>query len=206
VLTRPLTRRHRAGDLQVSEFPVSEPGVSVGPVLVSEHRALLVPAGHPLSRQESVSLEDLADVPLIMPGGDVPKTLLDTHLPTRTPTGRPIPRGPSYTYWSEVPALVAAGLGASTVATRAARYHDRPGVTFRDGPRGERPDRDTGGRITAALELTNNGRRGTFGRRQALITIRGQPTCPVLQIGSTPSRPGELRGRHIARRAPPFRR
>jgi DNA-binding transcriptional LysR family regulator len=124
-------------DLQVSEFLLREPGVTVGPVLFSEAQALLVPAGHHLALRGSVSLEDLADVPLIMPGGNIPKALLDAHLPTHTPMGRPIPRGPSYTFWPEVPALVAAGLGVSIVAARAARYHDRPGVAFvpfRDAP------------------------------------------------------------------------
>ena len=94
-------------DLQVSEFPVHEPGVTAGPVLFSEPRALLVPAGHPLARQDSVSLEDLAGVPLITPGGNLPKTLLAPHVPSHTRTGRPIPRGPSFTFWPEVPALVA---------------------------------------------------------------------------------------------------
>jgi DNA-binding transcriptional LysR family regulator len=97
----------------------------------------MIPAGHPLARRDSVSLEDLAGVPMIGPSGNVAKTLLDIHVPTRTPMGRAIPRGPSYTFWPEVPSLVAAGLGVSIVAARAARYHDRPGIVFvpfRDGP------------------------------------------------------------------------
>ncbi|MFD8362453.1 MULTISPECIES: LysR family transcriptional regulator [Streptomyces] len=124
-------------DLQVSEVPSVEPGIAAGPVLICEPRALMIPAGHPLARRDSVSLEDLAGVPMIGPGGNVAKTLLDIHVPTRTPMGRPIPRGPSYTFWPEVPCLVAAGLGVSIVAARAARYHNRPGIAFvpfRDGP------------------------------------------------------------------------
>jgi DNA-binding transcriptional LysR family regulator len=124
-------------DLQVSELPAVEPGIAAGPVLFREPRALMVPADHPLARRDSVSLEDLADVPLIMPGGNVSKILLDIHLPTHTPMGRLIPRGPSFIFWPEVPPLVAAGLGVSVVAARAARYHDRPGVAFvpfRDAP------------------------------------------------------------------------
>jgi DNA-binding transcriptional LysR family regulator len=97
----------------------------------------MVPAGHPISHRDSVSLEDLADVPLITPGGNVSRTLLDIHVPTQTPMGRPIPRGPLYMFWPEVPPLVAAGLGVSIVAARAAHYHDRPGIVFvpfQDGP------------------------------------------------------------------------
>ncbi|WP_433350845.1 LysR family transcriptional regulator [Microtetraspora malaysiensis] len=124
-------------DVQVSEFPVHEPGITAGPVLLSEPRALMVPAGHPLAERGSVSLEDLADAPLIAPRGNFTQATLDAHLPTRTPSGRLIPRGPAYTFWSEAPALVAAGLGVSVVAARAAHYHDRPGIVFvpfHDGP------------------------------------------------------------------------
>jgi len=124
-------------DLQLSELPVRLPGISDGPVLFREPRALMLPAGHPLARHDSVSLEDLAHVPLIRAEGDIPKPLLDLHLPVCTPMGRPIPDGPVYTFWPEIPALVAAGLGASIVAGRAARFHGRPGITFvpfRDGP------------------------------------------------------------------------
>lgn len=124
-------------DLQLIEFPVHEAGTVAGPVLFRERRALMVPAGHPLAGRESVSLEDLADVPLITLDYKLPKPVADIHFPPRTPMGRPIPRGPSYNFWPEVPALVAAGLGASIVAARAARYHARPGIAFipfRDGP------------------------------------------------------------------------
>ncbi|MCP2339429.1 LysR family transcriptional regulator [Actinomadura rupiterrae] len=125
-------------DLQLGELPLRVPGVTDGPVLLSEPRALMVPADHPLARREQVSLEDLAEAPLIRPGGkDLPKFLVDLHLPTHTPMGRPVPAGPVYEFWSEVPALVAAGLGATIVATRASRYHDRPGIAFvpfKDGP------------------------------------------------------------------------
>jgi len=117
-------------DLQISELPVHGPGVEVGPVLFRERRALMLPAGHALATRDSLTLEELAEVPLLAPSGDVPPMLLAAHVPARTPTGRVIPRGASYAVWSEVPALVAAGLGASIVAARAARYHDRPGVAF----------------------------------------------------------------------------
>jgi DNA-binding transcriptional LysR family regulator len=124
-------------DIHLTELPVQLPGITEGPILLREPRALMVPADHPLARRDSVSLEELADVPLIRPDGDFPQSLLDLHVPVRSPMGRPIPNGPSYTFWPEIPALVAAGLGASIVAACAARYHDRPGIAFvpfRDGP------------------------------------------------------------------------
>jgi DNA-binding transcriptional LysR family regulator len=124
-------------DLQISEVPVRLPGITEGPVLLREPRALMVPSDDPLASRESVSMEDLAEVPLIRADGDVPQSLLDLHMPVRTPMGRPIPHGPSYIFWPEVLALVAAGLGTSIVAARAARYHARPGIAFvplQDGP------------------------------------------------------------------------
>lgn len=124
-------------DLQISELPVRIPGVTAGPVLLREPRALMVPADHPLARRDGVSLEDLGQAPLIRADGDIPKFLRDLHMPTHTPMGRSIPHGPTYTFWPEVPTLVAAGLGASIVAVRAARYHARPGIAFvpfQDGP------------------------------------------------------------------------
>ncbi|SKC58738.1 LysR family transcriptional regulator [Krasilnikoviella flava] len=125
-------------ELHISELPVQVPGVTEGPVLFSETRALMVPSGHPLARLDGVSLEHLAEVPLIGPRGAAPAAMREAHVPARTPSGLVVPRGPSYALWSEVPALVAAGLGASIVAARAERYHDRPGIVFvpfHDGPR-----------------------------------------------------------------------
>ncbi|MCX4834049.1 LysR family transcriptional regulator [Streptomyces sp. NBC_00006] len=123
--------------LQITEFPVFEPGLAAGPVLLQERRALMLPADHPMADADTVSLEDLAEVPLLRLQGDHPKPQMDFHFPPTTPMGRPIPRGPSYTSWYEIPVLVAAGFGASIVAARIADYHARPGVAFvpfRDGP------------------------------------------------------------------------
>lgn len=131
--------RLRSGqlDLQVSEFPIDEPDLTVGPVIFSEPRALMVPARHSFARRDSVSLEDLADAPLVSLRGEIPLYWLDFHLPTRTPSGREIPRGPFATYWTEIPSHVVAGRGVSPVAMRGSRYHDRPGIAFipfRDAP------------------------------------------------------------------------
>ncbi|MFB4316641.1 LysR family transcriptional regulator [Actinomadura sp. 21ATH] len=116
-------------DLQLSELPVAEPGITVGPTVLSDSRALLVPAGHPFAQRENVTMEDLADIPLIIPGG-LPDYMTAVHLPTHTPSGRPIPRGPVFTYWAEVLSLAAAGLGAFPVSVRGERYFARPGVAF----------------------------------------------------------------------------
>ncbi|MFI5529944.1 LysR family transcriptional regulator [Kitasatospora sp. NPDC051853] len=117
-------------DLQIGEFPVAEPDLTAGPVLFSEPRALLVPAGHPLARRTGVSLEDLALAPLITFAADFPAFWQEHHLPTRTPGGLPVPRGPVVRYWPEVLTRVAAGQGVAPVAARAEHFHARPGIVF----------------------------------------------------------------------------
>ncbi|MEU8528769.1 MULTISPECIES: LysR family transcriptional regulator [Streptomyces] len=117
-------------DLQLAAFPVREPGLTTGPVLWSEPRVLLVPAGHPLATRTAVSLEDLADVPLVTASGPHPAYWLDAHFPRRTPSGRPIPRGPVAASWQEVLSHVGAGRGVATGAARGAEYHPRPGVVY----------------------------------------------------------------------------
>lgn len=124
-------------DLQITEFPIDEPDIGAGPVVFLEPRALMVPAGHPFARQETLSLEDLAHTPLVTVTGRIPQDWLDYHLPTHTPAGRHIPRGPTTAFWPEILALVAAGKGVFPVSARAALYHARPGVafiSFRDAP------------------------------------------------------------------------
>ncbi|MCO6006028.1 LysR family transcriptional regulator [Actinoallomurus purpureus] len=131
--------RLRAGDLdlQLTEFPVDEPDITVGPVVLSEPRALLVPVGHPLAGRESVSLEDYADTTLIAVTGAVPQLWLDHHYPRTTPSGRSVPHGPTAPHFQEVLALVAAGRGVSPVSLVAAAYYSRPGIVyvpFHDAP------------------------------------------------------------------------
>ncbi|MFF2554071.1 LysR family transcriptional regulator [Nocardia sp. NPDC058058] len=129
--------RSGAIDLQISALPISEPDLTIGPVILAEPRALMVPARHPFAHRDTVSMEDLADTPLLSIRGAVPPYWLDFHLPSHTPGGRPIPQGPTATYRTEIPTLVAAGRGVSPVAARGRHYYARPGIAFvpfRDAP------------------------------------------------------------------------
>ncbi|MFF0448777.1 LysR family transcriptional regulator [Streptomyces sp. NPDC004609] len=124
-------------DLQITELPIDEPDITRGPVIYYEPRALLVPAGHPLARQDSVGVEDLADTTVITIGGTIPDYWLDHHYPRLTPSGRPIPKGLTLTYWQEVLPQVAAGRGVSPTCARAAHHYQHPGIVyvpFRDAP------------------------------------------------------------------------
>ncbi|MEV0620601.1 LysR family transcriptional regulator [Nonomuraea sp. NPDC050404] len=129
----------RAGelDLQLTELPIDEPDITNGPILFTEPRALIVPAGHPLARRETLSLEDLTDIPLVDLTGDIPRYWLDWNYPAATPSGRPIPRGPAASTWPDVHLLVAMGKAATPAARKAAQYHFRPDVVvvpFSDAP------------------------------------------------------------------------
>src|SRR5437868_1006675 len=52
-------------DIVLAAFPVHQPDIIMGPVLVSEARMLAVAHGHPFARRESVSIEDLSHVPML---------------------------------------------------------------------------------------------------------------------------------------------
>ncbi|WP_448320773.1 LysR family transcriptional regulator [Streptomyces sp. CO7] len=123
----------RAGDVevQITEPPVAEPDLTLGPVLVSQPRVLLMSSSHPLARREAVSLEDLAESTLLTVGGSVPRHWLDHHFPRQTPSGRPIPHGQAMTHWEDALSLVLAGKGVTPVAAAGAHYYSRPGLVFK---------------------------------------------------------------------------
>jgi DNA-binding transcriptional LysR family regulator len=117
-------------NLVLTQLPVDEPGISTGPVVLSEPWVLAVSARHPYARRESVSLEDLARDRTFRPVGEPSTDWLDNYLPWTTPAGRPIERGPAVATFQELLALVAAGQGICPVAAHNVRYHPRPDVAF----------------------------------------------------------------------------
>ncbi|TQS24821.1 LysR family transcriptional regulator [Microbispora sp. KK1-11] len=122
----------RAGEVDVAlgTFPIEEPGIATGPVLVSEARMLAVPSGHPFARRESVSLEDLARVPLLQLPGTLPDSLREDRTPRTTPSGRVIEPGPSAATFNEMLTLIGAGHGVFPVGAQARRYYVRPDVAY----------------------------------------------------------------------------
>ncbi|MET9673192.1 LysR family transcriptional regulator [Streptomyces sp. NPDC006482] len=124
-------------DVQFVAFPVREPDLTVGPVVLAEDRVLLLPAAHPLAGRSSLGLEDLAGLSLIAPEGANPRYWRDHHYPCRTPSGAPVGRGPVAATWQEVLSHVSAGRGVAPGAALGARYHPRPGIAYvplRDAP------------------------------------------------------------------------
>ncbi|WP_020385599.1 LysR family transcriptional regulator [Kribbella catacumbae] len=116
-------------DIQLTELPVDEPDLTVGPVLLRDPLVLAVSSGHRLAGRTTVSLEDLADdTALIVDGMD--GFFSDWLVPEHTPSGRPIRRSTIASYWQELLALVAAGEGVTVAAAQGARYYPRPNLVY----------------------------------------------------------------------------
>lgn len=117
-------------DLALATFPVHEPGIATGSVLVSEARFLAVPVGHPFARRDAVSVEDLATVTTLQLPDTLPQSLRADRTPQTTPAGRPISAGQSAATFHEILTLVGAGHGVFPVGANARRYYPRPDVAY----------------------------------------------------------------------------
>jgi DNA-binding transcriptional LysR family regulator len=178
--------REKDVDLLVAEPPVEEPGVSLGPVLFRECRALVVPAAHPLAARETVSLEDLALLPLVTVVG-VSRAWRDAFFPRRTPEGRRIEHGPVAVGWQEVLSLVGAGKGATVATVRARDYYARPDIAY--VPFDDAPP------VEYALMWRDAGHSvGVQALIQAVLEFAEPPADPSLSHRDRPNRPSRLRG------------
>ncbi|WP_223767338.1 LysR family transcriptional regulator [Streptomyces huiliensis] len=119
--------------LQVTELPVREDDLVVGPALITEDRVVLVHHRHPVARAGAMTSEDLADTNLITYAGDIPAYWLDYHGPRHTPSGRPIPHLVADN-WQEALAMVGAGKGVTFGSARAERYYARPDIVWLPSP------------------------------------------------------------------------
>ncbi|MFD7165427.1 LysR family transcriptional regulator [Streptomyces violascens] len=117
-------------DLLLAQFPVVEPDLSTGPVLISDRRVLTVSARHPFARRPSVSLDDLARDKVLSLSGPVPDYWLDALLPRTTPGGLPVERGEEAATRQELLALIGAGRGVHPAAAHEARYYARPNIAY----------------------------------------------------------------------------
>lgn len=122
----------RRGDIDVliAWLPVEEPGLTVGPVILSEPRVLTVAPDHRLAERDSVSMD-------VFGAFDVPGAALtqpdyweDAFMPFYTPKGSPIIRGPKVANMDDVFNYVGAGETIQLLAAHAAKYHIRPDVVY----------------------------------------------------------------------------
>ncbi|MGK5637579.1 LysR family transcriptional regulator [Streptomyces sp. URMC 126] len=115
--------------LQVTELPVVEDDLAVGPALIAEDRRLLAHHEHPFTRCPAVTLEDLAAATLITFTAATPPYWQEYHFPRRTPSGLPVPHFAAR-HWQEALAMVGAGKGVTFASARAEQYHGRPDIVW----------------------------------------------------------------------------
>lgn len=122
--------RSKEIDLMLTAFPLQEPDLVLGPVLISHARVLAVSSGNPLARRSAISWEDLAEVPMIRNPPAIPEYWNKIHNPTHTPSGRPIPSGPVASTFMEALALVGADQGVYPATAQVSQYYGRPDVVY----------------------------------------------------------------------------
>lgn len=117
-------------DLLLAAFPIKEPDLVTGPVLLRDDRRLAVSARHPFAGRESVTVEDMARDKVLTSPSAIPDYWDEASVPKRTPSGKTIERGPAFATIQEMFTLVGAGQGMYPVPALASRYYARPDVTF----------------------------------------------------------------------------
>ncbi|MFD8558081.1 LysR family transcriptional regulator [Streptosporangium canum] len=122
--------RENAVDMQLMWSPVREPGMTVGPVTLTEGRVLAIAADHPMAVKKAASMEDFGDHPTIAPAAGPPDYWIEAMAPGHTPSGRPVPRGPAAKTFHEVLGLVASGQGMCPLNAHVARYYTHPGIVL----------------------------------------------------------------------------
>ena len=122
--------RARAVDVTLTKYPVREPDLTTGPVLLRQPRMLAMPTTSPLASRTSLSLDDVVDEVHLDIAGPAPDYWRTHHLPSTAPNGQAIRRGPAATTMLEALTLVAAGKGVCGVDRKVALHYPWPGVTF----------------------------------------------------------------------------
>jgi DNA-binding transcriptional LysR family regulator len=133
-------RAHRA-DLGLLTLPVSDPGFTTVPVL-REELLLVMPAGHPLSKKESVPVEALVGQPFVVfeAGSNTRRTLDEFFVREQIK-----PNVVAETENVEIiKSMVAAGLGISIVPFQSVERETRGGSLKVARIRGQQLVRETG--------------------------------------------------------------
>lgn len=123
--------RHGRVDLALVRLPVEEPDIDVAPIW-SEPRVLALPAGHPLSAVERLSICDVGDEPLLTLTGAFPAHWRDFWTVNPRPDGSRPRLGPAFEDLEEAMQLVAHGKGLLVTAASLAHGQSRPDLVFRD--------------------------------------------------------------------------
>jgi DNA-binding transcriptional LysR family regulator len=119
----------RAGevDMIATRLPISDPDITVGPILTHEERVLLVATGDPLAKQGSVTLEDFADR-AVSDAPALPREMMDALIPPVTPSNRRYRRHESPNI-EEMLMSIAAGKQVHPTVPSFLEHHAHPAVT-----------------------------------------------------------------------------
>jgi DNA-binding transcriptional LysR family regulator len=115
-------------DVLVTLLPVTEPDLTVGPVVHTESMVLAVSAKHPFARRKNVTLEDLAR-DTVLRAARPPKPYWDED-PWFTPAGKPIERGRPFRTFQELVLAIAGGQGICPLAAHAKDFFARPNISY----------------------------------------------------------------------------
>ena len=118
----------RQGDLDMLaiRLPLTNPDVTIGPILSSEPRVLAVAVDHPLAGRASVTLDDLADYE-VSDVPTIPRELMDDFIPPVTPSGRRLRR--ITRNLTNLALDIALGKGVHPTVPSALEHYPHPGVT-----------------------------------------------------------------------------
>jgi DNA-binding transcriptional LysR family regulator len=117
--------RRDESDVVATRLPLSDPDVTIGPILSTEPRVLAVAADHPLAGRESVGLDDLADYSV----SDVPafsREMIDAFIPPVTPSGSRLRR--VRRNLAELPVDIALGKGVHPTVPSFFEHYPHPGI------------------------------------------------------------------------------
>lgn len=128
-------------------LPLTDPDITVGPVLSHEDRILLVAKDDVLAEREAASIEDLANRRVTYTP-EFPREMMDAFVPPVTPSGQPVRRVASHSV-EEIMMRVAIGEQAHPTVRSFVEHLSHPGIA-------SVPIRDLPPSETALAWLTDN--------------------------------------------------
>jgi hypothetical protein len=109
-----------------TRLPLTASEITIGPVLSSEERILLVARDDPLARRGSISYEDVADR-VVSDVPAFPRDVMDAFIPPVTPSGRILKRIPNHSP-EDTMMRVALGEQVHPTVRSFLDHHNHPGV------------------------------------------------------------------------------
>ncbi|MFI9509012.1 LysR family transcriptional regulator [Nocardia sp. NPDC052566] len=119
-------------DALITWLPIEEPDLTVGPVLFTEPKTLLVAAGHELADRKSVPAETRGNYSGATSGSAVAEYWEDAFNSFYTPSGRPVDKVAEVTNLEDILLAVVHDGIVHTMGAHGSRYFARPDVVYLD--------------------------------------------------------------------------